>query len=70
MDLPVLGLLLGIRHLALHGASRDQLRAARRLLISSSLMTLALNVVDPLFAGQLGKAAFDAVGPPAADRVG
>ncbi|WP_210594067.1 hypothetical protein [Streptomyces sp. GESEQ-35] len=29
----------------------------------SSLMTLALNVTDPLLAGQTGKAAFDAVGP-------
>lgn len=32
-------------------------------MILSSLMTLALNVTDPLLAGQNGKAAFDAVGP-------
>jgi hypothetical protein len=63
VDLSVLGLLLAIRYLALHGASRGQLRPARRLLIFSSLMTLALNVAAPLIAGEWGKAAFDAVGP-------
>ncbi|MEV8058809.1 SpdA protein [Streptomyces antimycoticus] len=63
VDLSVLGLLLGTRFLALQGASREQLRPARRLLVFSSLMTLALNVTDPLLAGQNGKAAFDAVGP-------
>ncbi|WP_413810533.1 SpdA protein [Streptomyces sp. OE57] len=63
VDLSVLGLLLGIRHLALHGAGAEELRPARRLLLFSSLMTLALNVADPLIAGHLGKAAFDAVGP-------
>ncbi|WP_413804438.1 SpdA protein [Streptomyces sp. OE57] len=63
VDLSVLGLLLGTRYLALQGASREQLRPARRLLVFSSLMTLALNVADPLLAGQNGKVAFDAVGP-------
>ncbi|MGW3569927.1 DUF2637 domain-containing protein [Streptomyces sp. NPDC000941] len=63
VDLSVLGLLLGTRYLALQGASRERLRPARRLLVFSSLMTLALNVTDPLLAGQNGKAAFDAVGP-------
>ncbi|MCQ6246140.1 hypothetical protein EC608_010510 [Streptomyces malaysiensis subsp. malaysiensis] len=59
----MLGLLLGTRYLALHGAPPEQLRPARRLLIISSVMTLALNVTDPLLASQSGKAAFDAVGP-------
>ncbi|WP_151483645.1 hypothetical protein [Streptomyces albicerus] len=63
VDLSVLGLLLGTRYLALHGARPEQLRPARRLLVFSSVMTLALNVADPLLAGQTGKAAFDAVGP-------
>ncbi|MFF7987781.1 SpdA protein [Streptomyces sp. NPDC007901] len=63
VDLSVLGLLLAIRYLALQGAPPEQLRPARRLLIMSSLMTLALNVTDPLLSGQMGKAAFDAVGP-------
>ncbi|MGE6738154.1 DUF2637 domain-containing protein, partial [Streptomyces sp. NPDC059900] len=63
VDLSVLGLLLAVRHMALHGAGREQMRPARRLLIFSSAMTLALNVADPLITGQFGKAAFDAVGP-------
>jgi hypothetical protein len=63
VDLSILGLLLGIRHLALNGATPEQLRPARRLLIFSSAVTLALNVADPLLAGMVGKAAFDAVGP-------
>ncbi|WP_308301026.1 MULTISPECIES: hypothetical protein [unclassified Crossiella] len=63
IDLSILGLLLGTRHLALTGASADVLRPARRLLIFASVVTLALNVADPLVAGAYGKAAFDAVGP-------
>ncbi|MDF3291557.1 hypothetical protein [Streptomyces silvisoli] len=63
VDVSVLGLLLGTRYLALHCASREQLRPARRLLIVSCAMTLALNVSDPLLAGEVWKAAFDAVGP-------
>lgn len=62
VDLSILGLLLGTRHLALHDATTAQLRPARRLLIFASLATLALNVADPLTAGDVGKAAFDAVG--------
>ncbi|MFI7681030.1 MULTISPECIES: hypothetical protein [Pseudonocardiaceae] len=63
VDLSILGLLLGTRHLALAGASDEVLRPARRLLIFASVVTLALNVADPLVAGEYGKAAFDAVGP-------
>lgn len=63
VDLSILGLLLGTRHLALKGASEDLLRPARRLLIFASVVTLALNVADPVVAGEYGKAAFDAVGP-------
>lgn len=63
VDLSILGLLLGSRHLVLAGATRAQLRPARRLLIFASVVTLALNVADPLVAGEYGKAAFDAVGP-------
>ena len=47
-----------------HGVALPaQLRPARRLLVFSSMITMALNVTDPLLAGQAGKAAFDAVGP-------
>jgi len=58
-----LPLLLATRHLALSGASVEELRPARQLLLFASLVTLALNVADPLLAGEWGKAAFDAVGP-------
>lgn len=63
VDLSILGLLLATRHLALAGATSAQLRPARRLLIFASLVTLALNMADPLVDGAYGKAAFDAVGP-------
>lgn len=63
VDLTVLGLLVGTRHLALSGASDDVLRPARHLLLAASVVTLLLNVADPVCAGQWGKAAFDAVGP-------
>lgn len=63
VDLSILGLLLGIRHLAHVGASLEVLRSARRLLMFASAVTLALNVADPIVAGEYGKAAFDAVGP-------
>ncbi len=63
VDLSVVGLLLGTRHLAVHGATPEQLRPAQRLLIFSSVVALALNTADPIIAGQFGKAAFDAVGP-------
>ncbi|EIV94906.1 hypothetical protein [Frankia sp. QA3] len=63
VDLSVLGLLLGTRHLAVHGGPAEVMRSARRLLIFSSTVTLALNIAEPLIAGDYGKAAFDAVGP-------
>jgi hypothetical protein len=59
VDLSILGLLLGTRHLALHGAMPEQLRPARRLLFFASLATLALNIDDPIVTGDYGKAAFD-----------
>ncbi|MGC7100702.1 hypothetical protein ACPZ19_39025 [Amycolatopsis lurida] len=63
VDLTVLGLLVGTRHLALSGARDEVLRPARRLLLAASVVTLLLNVADPVVAGHWGKAAFDAVGP-------
>jgi hypothetical protein len=63
VDLSVLGLLLGVRYLALNDAPRELIRPARRLLIMAAVMTLALNVTEPLLAREYGKAAFDAVGP-------
>ncbi|MCK9902620.1 hypothetical protein MXD63_21430 [Frankia sp. Cpl3] len=63
VDLSVVGLLLGTRHLVLHGGPAEVVRSARRLLMFSSAVTLALNIAEPLIAGHYGKAAFDAVGP-------
>ncbi|WP_328592578.1 hypothetical protein [Saccharopolyspora elongata] len=55
VDLSVLGLLLGTRYLGLRGAPPEQLRPARRLLLFASLVTLALNVAEPICAGQFGR---------------
>ncbi|WP_091315852.1 hypothetical protein [Amycolatopsis tolypomycina] len=63
VDLSILGLLIGSRHLALAGVTAAQLRPARRLLLFASVVTLAFNVADPVVAGEYGRAAFDAVGP-------
>jgi len=41
VDLSILGLLLGTRHLALAGPSAGQLRAARQLMTFASMATLA-----------------------------
>ncbi len=63
VDLSVVGLLLGTRQLAVQGAPPELLHPAQRLLIFSSVVTLTLNVAEPVIAGDYGKAAFDAVGP-------
>jgi hypothetical protein len=63
VDLSVVGLLIAIRYLSLRGAPAEVIRPARRLLLASSVVTLALNVAEPLIAGEVGKALFDAVGP-------
>ncbi|MFD2414797.1 hypothetical protein [Amycolatopsis pigmentata] len=63
LDLTVLGLLVATRHLALSGVGREVLKPARRLLLGASVVTLALNVAEPLIAGHIGRALFDAVGP-------
>jgi hypothetical protein len=63
VDLSVIGLLVGIRILVIADAEEKVLRPARLLLLFSSLVTLALNVAEPIIAQQYGKAAFDAVGP-------
>lgn len=63
VDLSVVGLLIAIRSLSMRGAPAEVIRPARRLLLASSVVTLALNVAEPLIAGEVGKALFDAVGP-------
>lgn len=63
VDLTILGLLLGMRYLALHGADGELLRPGRRLLLFASVVTLALNVAEPMLNGEFGRAAFDSIGP-------
>ncbi|MFE3170027.1 hypothetical protein ACFXPA_25385 [Amycolatopsis sp. NPDC059090] len=63
VDLTVVALLVAVRRLSACGASSVTLRSARRLLVGASVVTLALNVAEPLAAGEVGKALFDAVGP-------
>ncbi|MFI6026549.1 hypothetical protein [Amycolatopsis magusensis] len=64
VDLSILGLLLAIRQLVARGAGEHETRPARRLLIFASVVTLALNVADPLVRGQWGNG--DRVGDAAA----
>ncbi|WP_368672042.1 hypothetical protein [Parafrankia sp. Ea1.12] len=63
VDLSVVALLVGTRHLTVHGGPVEVVPSARRLLIFSNTVTLALNYAEPLIAGHYGKAVFDAVGP-------
>jgi hypothetical protein len=63
VDLSVVALLIAIRCLSLRGAPAEVIQPARRLLLASSVVTWALNVAEPLIAGEVGKALFDAVGP-------
>ncbi|CAO5184678.1 DUF2637 domain-containing protein [Frankia sp. AiPs1] len=63
VDLSVIGLLIGSQRLSVNGGPVEVLRAVRRLLLFASLVTLSLNIAEPLIAGHYGRAAFDAVGP-------
>jgi hypothetical protein len=63
VDLSVVGLLVALRYLSLRGLPADQMTAATRLMHFSGLLTLALNVAEPIFAGHYGRAAVDAVAP-------
>jgi hypothetical protein len=69
VDLSILGLLLSSRHLVLAGVTSAQLRPARQPLIFTSVVTLALNVAEPLVAGEYGKTA-STPWAVAADRLG
>ncbi|WP_107471776.1 DUF2637 domain-containing protein, partial [Streptomyces rhizosphaericus] len=63
VDLPVVGLLVALRYLSLRGVPAEQIKAAARLMHVSGLLTLALNVAEPIVAGHYGRAAVDAVAP-------
>ncbi|MFJ9481167.1 DUF2637 domain-containing protein [Streptomyces mirabilis] len=63
VDLSVVGLLVALRYLSLRGLPADQMTAATRLMHFSGLLTLALNVAEPIVARHYGRAAVDAVAP-------
>ncbi|MGY4956268.1 DUF2637 domain-containing protein [Streptomyces nigrescens] len=63
VDLSVVGLLVALRYLSLRGVHAAQMRSATRLMHVSGLLTLALNIAEPLAAGHYGRAAVDAVAP-------
>ncbi|WP_407287286.1 DUF2637 domain-containing protein [Streptomyces sp. BP-8] len=63
VDLSVVGLLVALRYLSLRGVPADKLKSATRLMHLSGLLTLGLNVAEPILAGHYGRAAVDAVAP-------
>ncbi len=63
VDLSVVGLLVALRHLALQGVPAAQLRPATRLMHLCGLLTLALNIAEPLAVRHFGRAALDTVAP-------
>ncbi|MFD8512964.1 DUF2637 domain-containing protein [Streptomyces antimycoticus] len=63
VDLSVVGLLVALRYLSLRGVPAEQIKGATRLMHVSGLLTLALNIAEPIVAGHYGRAAVDAVAP-------
>ncbi|MFF7153641.1 DUF2637 domain-containing protein [Streptomyces sp. NPDC008139] len=63
VDLSVVGLLVALRFLALHGVPENELKAGTRLLHLCGLLTLALNTAEPLLTGRYGRACLDTVAP-------
>ncbi|WP_405804295.1 DUF2637 domain-containing protein [Streptomyces sp. NBC_01187] len=63
VDLSVTGLLVALWYLSLRGVPADQLKGATRLMHLSGLLTLALNIAEPILAGHYGRAALDTVAP-------
>ena len=55
-DLSVIGLLVGIRFLSLHGYKDDELTGLRRMLRFCGLLTLALNTAGAIGHHQYGTA--------------
>lgn len=63
VDLSVVGLLVALRFLALHGVPENELKAGTRLLHLCGLLTLALNTAESLLTGRYGRACLDTVAP-------
>jgi hypothetical protein len=64
VDLTVVGLIVGVRHLSLRGIEGRRLRPARLLLVAAGVATWALNTAHALFVrGHLGVVAYDSLAP-------
>jgi hypothetical protein len=63
VDLAVIGLMVGIRYLAIHGWTDEQLKLPRRWLRFFGFLTLAMNTALPISERHYGRAAWDAIGP-------
>ena len=64
VDLTVVGLIVGVRHLSLRGVEGRRLRPARLLLVAAGLASWALNTAHALFVrGHLGVVAYDSLAP-------
>jgi hypothetical protein len=64
VDLTVVGLIVGVRHLSLRGVAGRRLRPARLMLVAAGLATWALNTAHALFVrGHLGVVAYDSLAP-------
>lgn len=63
VDLSVVGLLVALRHLSLRGVPPEQVKTATGLMHFSGLLTLGLNIAEPIAAGHQARAALDAVAP-------
>src|SRR5215211_1162250 len=64
VDLTLVGLIVGIRHLSLRGVEGRRLRPGRLLLVAAGLATLALNTAHGLFVRRhLGVVAYDSLAP-------
>lgn len=63
VDLSVIGLLIGMRFLSMHGYTDAQLAGLQRMLRFCGLLTLALNTAGAVGHRQYGTALVDAVGP-------
>jgi hypothetical protein len=64
VDLTVVGLIVGVRHLSLRGVEGRRLRPARLLLVAAGLATWALNTAFALLVRRhLGVVAYDSLAP-------
>jgi hypothetical protein len=63
LDISVVGLLIAVRHLTLHGVPARPLRAARVLLLACAVTTWTLNIAYPVLHHSWGAAVMDSVAP-------